>query len=109
MKTSEESTRFDDIEEALKEVIDPEIGINIVDLGLVYGLGWDGAEPELKIRMTLTTPECPLQDVISAQVSQALEPLVASHAIEWVWLPPWSPAKITDDGREMMRAIGFNV
>lgn len=109
MEISEETTRLEDIAEALKEVIDPEIGINIVDLGLVYELGWDEAETDLKIRMTLTTPECPLQDVISAQIDQALGPIVASHAIEWVWLPPWSPAKITDDGRDMMRAIGFNV
>lgn len=109
MKTSEEATRLDDIEEALKEVIDPEIGINIFDLGLVYKLDWEEAGNNLTIRMTLTTPECPLQDVISAQIDQELGPIVANHVIEWVWLPPWSPAKITEDGKEMMRAIGFNV
>lgn len=107
MTISEEFTRLDDVEEALKEVIDPEIGINIVDLGLVYELGWQ--EDTLVIHMTLTTAECPLQDVISAQIVQTLESVVEDHSIEWVWIPAWTPAKITDDGRDMMRAIGFNV
>lgn len=109
METSNETARLADIEEALKEVIDPEIGINIFDLGLIYELGLNEAENALTILMTLTTPECPLQDVISAQIAQEVGPIVASHSIEWIWLPPWTPAKITEDGKEMMRAIGFNV
>lgn len=109
MTISEESTLYEDIEEALKEVIDPEIGINIVDLGLVYGLDLNNESSELRISMTLTTAECPLQDVISAGVGHALESIVSNHAIAWVWLPAWTPARITDDGKEMMRAIGFNV
>ncbi|KSU68118.1 metal-sulfur cluster assembly factor [Arthrobacter sp. NIO-1057] len=99
---------IEEVEEALKDVIDPELGVNIVDLGLVYGLRFvEGAV--LEIAMTLTTPACPLTDIIEEQVSQALENLVTVHHINWVWTPPWGPERITDDGREQMRALGFNI
>jgi len=109
MITSVEPRMLDEIEEALKDVIDPELGVNVVDLGLIYEYGWDDENNRLVIYMTLTTAECPLQDDISAQTSAALEGLVEDHEISWVWVPAWSPALITDDGREMMRALGFNV
>ncbi|MEO6828056.1 MAG: metal-sulfur cluster assembly factor [Microbacteriaceae bacterium] len=100
---------YDEVEEALKDVIDPEIGVNVVDLGLVYGLDWDKDESALVINMTLTTAECPLQDMITEQTEEALEGVVDEFRINWVWLPPWGPQCITDDGRDMMRALGFNV
>lgn len=109
MITSLQPDRLEEIEEALKDVIDPELGVNVLDLGLVYELGWDDEASELVIYMTLTTAECPLQDDISAQTADALDGVVEGHSISWVWLPPWSPERITDDGRDMMRAIGFNV
>ena len=62
-----------------------------------------------KVTMTLTSAACPLTDVIEDQTAQALDGLVASHRINWVWMPPWGPDKITDDGREQLRALGFNV
>ncbi|GAA3321832.1 MULTISPECIES: metal-sulfur cluster assembly factor [Paeniglutamicibacter] len=101
-------TELEDVEEALKDVIDPELGVNIVDLGLLYGLKYaeDGA---LLIDMTLTTAACPLTDVIEEQVSQALESVVDSYRLNWVWMPPWGPERITDDGRDQMRALGFNI
>src|SRR6266567_7102920 len=98
----------EDLLEALRDVVDPELGVNVVDLGLVYGvtLGGDGVAT---IDMTLTSAACPLTDVIEDQAASALEGLVNDFRINWVWLPPWGPDKITEDGREQLRALGFNV
>jgi metal-sulfur cluster biosynthetic enzyme len=98
----------DDVTEAMKDVVDPELGINVVDLGLVYGIHLD-QDTNAVIDMTLTSAACPLTDVIQDQTQQALEGLVNDVTINWVWMPPWGPDKITDDGREMLRALGFNV
>ena len=98
----------EDIEEALKEVIDPELGVNIVDLGLLYGLRWD-EDGTLILDLTLTTAACPLQEVIEEQVQANLENVVDSWRVNWVWMPPWGPERITEDGRDMMRALGFNI
>ena len=97
-----------DVEEALRDLIDPELGINVVDLGLVYG-GTVDQNNEAIIDMTLTSAACPLTDVIEDQASVALEGLVAGQRINWVWMPPWGPEKITPIGREQLRALGFNV
>ncbi|MCB2413887.1 metal-sulfur cluster assembly factor [Demequina sp. TTPB684] len=97
-----------DVEEALRDVIDPELGINVVDLGLVYGVHLDENQHAI-IDMTLTSAACPLTDVLEDQTAQALEGLVNGFRINWVWMPPWGPDKITDDGREQLRALGFNV
>jgi metal-sulfur cluster biosynthetic enzyme len=98
----------DDILEALRDVVDPELGINVVDLGLIYGVNLE-EDRTLTIDMTLTSAACPLTDVIEEQAAEALEGLVADFRINWVWLPPWGPDKITEDGREQLRALGFNV
>jgi metal-sulfur cluster biosynthetic enzyme len=102
-----------DIEEAMKDVVDPELGINVVDLGLVYDTFVDD-DNVVTIDMTLTSAACPLTDVIEDQTRSALTTgpgggLVKDFRINWVWLPPWGPDKITDDGREQLRALGFNV
>ncbi len=97
-----------DIEEALRDVVDPELGINVVDLGLVYGVHID-PQRHAVIDMTLTSAACPLTDVIEEQAQQALKPLVSGMTINWVWMPPWGPDKITDEGREQLRALSFNV
>ena len=99
---------LDDVEEAMKDVVDPELGINVVDLGLVYGVHLD-EQANVVLDMTLTSAACPLTDVITDQTEQALEGLVNDVAINWVWMPPWGPDKITEDGREQLRALGFNV
>ena len=102
-----------DVEEAMKDVVDPELGINVVDLGLVYDTYVDD-DNVATLDMTLTSAACPLTDVIEDQTRQALMQgpgggLVKDFRINWVWLPPWGPDKITDDGREQLRALGFNV
>jgi metal-sulfur cluster biosynthetic enzyme len=100
-----------DVEEAMRDVVDPELGINVVDLGLVYGLNVEEGEEGTValIDMTLTSAACPLTDVIEDQARAALDGLVPDFRINWVWLPPWGPEKITEDGREQLRALGFNV
>ena len=97
-----------DILEALRDVVDPELGINVVDLGLVYGVDVD-ADRVATIDMTLTSAACPLTDVIEDQARDALEGLVSDFRINWVWMPPWGPENITEDGREQLRALGFNI
>jgi metal-sulfur cluster biosynthetic enzyme len=120
----------DDVLEALKDVVDPELGINVVDLGLIYDVSLerevtadtptdspetaaDVTAPDTTtvaiIDMTLTSAACPLTDVIEDQTRTALHGIVDDFRINWVWMPPWGPDKITDDGREMLRALGFNV
>lgn len=98
----------DDVTEAMKDVVDPELGINVVDLGLVYGVHLDESANAV-LDMTLTSAACPLTDVITDQTESALEGLVNDVVINWVWMPPWGPDKITEDGREQLRALGFNV
>ena len=100
----------DDVLEAMKDVVDPELGINVVDLGLVYAVTVDDANIAT-VDMTLTSAACPLTDVIEDQTLNALvgSGLVTEIKINWVWNPPWGPDKITDDGREQLRALGFNI
>ncbi len=97
-----------DVEEALRDVIDPELGINVVDLGLIYGIVIDPSG-EAVVDMTLTSAACPLTDVIEEQAQQAVDGMLNGLRINWVWMPPWGPDKITDSGKEQLRAIGFNV
>ena len=110
------SALLEDVEEAMRDVVDPELGVNVVDLGLVYGIDVadEGENQVAVIDMTLTSAACPLTDVIEDQARQALTGgpgpgLVDDLRINWVWMPPWGPDKITDDGREQLRALGFRV
>ncbi|HLS46551.1 MAG TPA: metal-sulfur cluster assembly factor [Ornithinicoccus sp.] len=98
---------LEEITDALKDVIDPELGVNIVDLGLVYGINVD--ERDIVIDMTLTSAACPLTDVLEDQAASALEEFDREVKINWVWMPPWGPDKITEDGRDQLRMLGFNV
>jgi len=107
-----EDPSIDDLEEAMRDVVDPELGINVVDLGLVYGIA--ATDGVATIDMTLTSAACPLTDVIEEQTRSALTGdgnggLVNDIKINWVWMPPWGPDKITEDGREQLRALGFRV
>lgn len=98
----------EEILEAMKDVIDPELMVNVVDLGLVYGVHVDD-EGMCTIDMTLTTPTCPMTDRLEYQTAMALDGLVNAVAVNWVWLPPWDMSMITDDGREQLRAVGIAV
>ncbi|AQP44143.1 metal-sulfur cluster assembly factor [Tessaracoccus flavus] len=98
----------DEVLEALKDVVDPELMVNVVDLGLVYGVQIDDGA-NATIDMTLTSPTCPLTDKIEYDTKYVLEGLVNSATINWVWLPPWSLEMITEDGREQLRAVGYNL
>jgi len=113
--TAEEalSQEVEDVLEALRDVVDPELGINVVDLGLVYDIHLDD-ENIATLDMTLTSAACPLTDVIEDQTRAALTGgpgggVVSDFRINWVWMPPWGPEKITDDGRDQLRALGFTV
>jgi metal-sulfur cluster biosynthetic enzyme len=105
--TTELTAEQEDVLEALRDVVDPELGINVVDLGLVYGV--DVSDRVATIDMTLTSAACPLTDVIEDQARDALDGIVTDFRINWVWMPPWGPENITEDGREQLRALGFNI
>ncbi|EPD33400.1 metal-sulfur cluster assembly factor [Propionimicrobium lymphophilum] len=94
--------------EALKDVVDPELMVNIVDLGLVYGVDIDD-DLNVTVDMTLTSPACPLTDYLEAGCQQALSGLAKSVTVNWVWMPPWTLEMVTEDGREQLRAIGFMI
>ncbi len=96
--------------EALKVVKDPEIPVNVVDLGLVYDVevSPDGV---VDIQMTLTAIGCPAQDIVKADAELAVMRLEGVRAVnvEFVWNPPWTPERMTEDGKRQMRMFGFNV
>ena len=91
--------------DVLKEIVDPEIGVNVVDLGLVYGVDFPDQD-KVTVRMTLTAPGCPLHDTISRSAEMAIETLpgVKEAKVDIVWDPPWTPEMLTDEGR---RLLGF--
>ena len=91
----------DDILESLKEVYDPEIGINIVDLGLVYDVNISDVN-DVEVVMTLTSMGCPLGPVITQEVRGALSGLmgIGETSVKIVWSPPWSPERMTEDARD---------
>jgi FeS assembly SUF system protein len=85
---------------ALRTIYDPEIPVNIYDLGLVYGLDVDAAG-KVDIRMTLTAPACPVAETFPGTVEQRLYevPGVTEVRVELVWEPPWSPDRLSEDAK----------
>ena len=108
--SSASSVAIEDVTEAMKDVVDPELGINVVDLGLVYDI-WIEGKSKAVINMTLTSPACPLTDMLFDQTETLVldHPQITEMQLNWVWSPPWGPHMITEDGREQMRALGFSV
>ncbi len=102
--------KVEEILEALKVVKDPEIPVNVVDLGLIYNVhvNPDGV---VDIEMTLTAIGCPVQDMIKADAELAVlkVPGVKGVNIDFVWSPPWTPARMTEEGKRQLRMLGFNV
>jgi metal-sulfur cluster biosynthetic enzyme len=84
------------ITENLKQIYDPEIPMNIVDLGLIYGFDWAGDDVTLK--MTLTAPGCPVAGILAEEVKAAIEkvPKVKSAKVDMIWDPPWSPERMSE-------------
>lgn len=112
-QTEEQLEHAADVTESMHDVIDPELGINVVDLGLVYDI-WmeeDDGEEIAVVNMTLTSPACPLTEVIEDQAHAAVvgSGMADKMELNWVWMPPWGAHMITDDGREQLRALGFAV
>ena len=100
--------RADAVREALAEVIDPDLGVNIVDLGFVRAV--EVSDRTAVITMTLTSAACPLSQIMEAQIRTGLGSLggIDGFQLDWQWVPAWRPADITDSGREQLRAIGFS-
>jgi len=91
----------DAVREILREVIDPEVGMNIVDLGLIYRI--EITPERLLVEMTMTSPACPLGAMIVDEVKGALEPALPASCltdIRLVWEPPWDPSRMSGDSRK---------
>ncbi len=88
--------------DALREVYDPELGLNIVDLGLVYGV--DIADNQVNVTMTLTTPGCPLHNTMARGAEMAVRrlPGVESATVRVVWDPPWTPERMSETARQQL-------
>ena len=95
-----------EIRDAMMQVEDPELGINVVDLGLLYGVSQDDAG-NVTLEMTLTSMGCPLTEKIIEDSRAALMPLDGVETVEvnWVWDPPWGPDQMTDEGRLIMKVM----
>lgn len=109
-QTEQDNELASDVEEAMYEVVDPELGINVVDLGLVYDI-WIEEGSVACIFMTLTSPACPLTDMLTDQTANEVMKVegITDFRLTWVWSPAWAPYMISEDGREQMRALGFSV
>ncbi len=97
-RTEEEIEEIkDNILMALETVIDPELGIDIVNLGLIYGVEFDDATGDTEIKMTLTTMGCPLADILTEAILDCLNevPEVNQVDVKLVWYPPWTPEKMS--------------
>ena len=94
---------------ALEDVQDPEMPVNLVDLGLIYGVATSGGR--VLVRLTFTAMGCPATEMIIDDIRERLlrEPGVASVDVEVVWDPPWSAARLTSQGREALVAWGLSV
>jgi len=94
---------------ALAEIDDPEMPVNLVDLGLIYGL--EVGEGTVRLRLTFTAMGCPASDMIVGDIRERLlaEPGIGDVVIDVVWDPPWSAARLTPDGRQALQAWGLAV
>jgi metal-sulfur cluster biosynthetic enzyme len=92
------------ITKELKKIYDPEIPMNIVDLGLIYGFEWSGNE--VTLHMTLTAPGCPVAGVLADEIKGVMEkvPNVTKATVDFVWEPPWTPEKMSEFAR---RQFGY--
>jgi metal-sulfur cluster biosynthetic enzyme len=109
MSEEESQELQDEILEELQSVHDPEIPVNIVDLGLIYEMEID--DGDVDIEMTLTSMGCPTADSIMREVKLTAEQVdeVENAEVELVWQPPWTPEKVSEEGRAQLSAMGINI
>ena len=101
MEAQAELPDEDRVREALRAVLDPEVGMNIVDLGLVYRV--DISPQRVRVEMTMTSPACPLGDLLGDNVERAVRALVPDAVaveVELVWDPPWTPESMSESARQ---------
>lgn len=93
---------LEEIVKALKECYDPEIPVNVWDLGLIYDVSVDGEK--VHVKMTLTAPGCPMHTFISQEVKEKLQSIsgVKEASVEVVWDPPWSPDKMSPQAKAQL-------
>jgi metal-sulfur cluster biosynthetic enzyme len=102
-KLAAENVDAETLRAALRDVIDPEVGINIVDLGLVYGVSVEAER--VQVDMTMTSPACPMGDMLLEEVEAALKrvlPNAWEFVVELVWEPPWSPELMSEPARTQL-------
>jgi metal-sulfur cluster biosynthetic enzyme len=97
--------------DGMRQVEDPELGVNVVDLGLIYDVVFEDEGRKVRLDMTLTTAACPLTDMIEGATNAVLVGMDGIQEVEinWVWNPPWTPDRMTEDGRMELRAMGFAI
>ncbi len=97
--------------DGMRQVEDPELGVNVVDLGLIYDVVFEDEGRKVRLDMTLTTAACPLTDMIEGATNAALVGVDSIQEVEinWVWNPPWTPERMTEDGKMELRAMGFAI
>jgi len=106
MSQQEDATREERIREALREVIDPEVGLDVVTMGLIYGI--EVEDGRAHIRHTLTTPGCPMEDVLERGIARAARSVRGVEEVETevVWEPRWHPGMIDEDAWQGHRRRG---
>jgi metal-sulfur cluster biosynthetic enzyme len=98
----------DQVIQVLRTIYDPEIPVNIWDLGLIYDLQVTGAD--VAIAMTLTAVGCPIGPHIAAEIENKLQAIGAERVtVDFVWMPPWTPDRLTEEGRLALQSMGFPV
>ena len=103
-----DSLTRDRVIQVLRTIYDPEIPVNIWDLGLIYDLQVSGAD--VTIRMTLTAVGCPIGPHIAAEIENKLQAVGAERVtVDFVWTPPWTPERLTEEGRLALQSMGFPV
>ena len=99
----------DAVRQSLKQCMDPEVPINIIDMGLIYGIDVSGSD--VNVRMTMTTQGCPLHETMVQDVKRYAKkvPGVANVNVDVVWDPPWTMDKLSDDAKETLKKMGTGV
>lgn len=92
----------DQVIDKLRQCLDPELGINIVDLGLVYSINIDGSR--VNVMMTLTTALCPLDSYFTKDITTKLKSIegIADACVEFTFEPPWNPAKLSEEAKDLL-------